>query len=235
MPLEGNRSGIVLAPSLQDLAAQQQDNGRRSTMADVSIKNKGKEAQSSGEGRQSGSQSLQSQTQERGMSKYGPSSIFSLTPRDFFMASPFELMRRFTEDMDRFFEVGTPSTAWSQTMGMWSPPIEVKEADGRLSICAELPGLRKEDIKVELTPEGLVISGERKREHEEKRGGIYRSERSYGSFTRTVPIPDEAQIDQAKASFENGILTVNVPVPEMTQRRREIPIEVNGGQSAQRK
>jgi HSP20 family protein len=88
---------------------------------------------------------------------------------------------------------------------------------------------------VELIPEGLVISGERKHEQEEKRGGIYRSERSYGSFTRTVPISDEAQIDQAKATFENGILTVNVPVPETAQRRREIPIEVNGGQSAQKK
>lgn len=204
-------------------------------MADVSIKNRGKEAQSWGEERRSGSQSLQSQAQERGVSKYGPSSIFSLTPRDFFMASPFELMRRFTEDMDRFFEVGTHGTGWGPSTGMWSPPIEVKESDGWLSICAELPGLRKEDIKVELIPEGLVISGERKHEQEEKRGGIYRSERSYGSFTRTVPIPDEAQIDQAKATFENGILTVNVPVPETAQRRREIPIEVNGGQSAQRK
>lgn len=163
------------------------------------------------------------------MSKYGPSSIFSLTPRDFFAASPFELMRRFTEDMDRFFEVGPHGTGWSSPIGTWSPPIEVKETDGQLSICTELPGLRKEDIKVELTPEGLVISGERKREQEEKRGGIYRSERSYGSFTRTIPIPDEAQIDQAKATFENGVLTVNVPVPEATQRRREIPIEGNQG------
>jgi HSP20 family protein len=198
-------------------------------MADVSIKNKGKEAQSSDEGRQSGSQSLQSQSQERGMSKYGQSSIFSLTPRDFFMASPFELMRRFTEDMDRFFEAGTPSAGGS--MGAWSPLIEVKETDGQLSICAELPGLRKEDIKVELTPQGLVISGERKREHEETRGGIYRSERSYGSFRRTVPLPDDIQIDQAKATFENGVLTVNVPVPESTQHRREIPIEANEGVS----
>lgn len=145
------------------------------------------------------------------------------------MASPFELMRRFTEDMDRFFEVGVHGTGWSSSMGTWSPPIEVKETDGRLNICTELPGLRKEDIKVELTAEGLVISGERKREQEEKRGGIYRSERSYGSFTRIIPIPDEAQIDQAKATFENGVLTVDVPVPETTQRRREIPIEVNGG------
>ena len=87
-------------------------------MADVSIKNRGKEAQSSGEERRSGSQSLQSQAQERGVSKYGPSSIFSLTPRDFFMASPFELMRRFTEDMDRFFEVGTHGTGWGPSTGV---------------------------------------------------------------------------------------------------------------------
>lgn len=199
-------------------------------MADVSVKSKGKEAQSSGEVRQSGSQSLHSQTQERGMSKYGPpSSIFSLSPRDFFSASPFELMRRFTEDMDRFFEAGTSNNGWSQSMSMWAPPIEVRETDGRLNICAELPGIRKEDIKVELTPEGLVISGERKREQEETRGGIYRSERSYGSFRRTIPVPDEAQIDQAKATFENGVLTVDVPLPETTQRRREIPIEGNDG------
>ncbi len=196
-------------------------------MADASIKNKAKETPSSGEERQSGSQSLQSQAQERGMSKYGPSSVFSLTPREFFTSSPFELMRRFTEDMDRFFEAGMPNNGWSQSTSMWAPPVEVKETDGRLSICAELPGIRKEDIKVELTPAGLVISGERKREQEEKHGGIYRSERSYGSFVRTIP--DEAQIDQAKATFENGVLTVDVPVPETTQRRREIPIEGNDG------
>ncbi|WHZ25768.1 MAG: hypothetical protein OJF51_000563 [Nitrospira sp.] len=82
---------------------------------------------------------------------------------------------------------------------------------------------------MELTPHGL--SGERKREHEETRGGIYRSERSYGSFRRTVPVPDDVQIDQAKATFENGILTVNMPVPVATQHRREIPIEGNEGAS----
>ena len=151
------------------------------------------------------------------------SSLFSLTPRDIFSASPFELMRRFTEDMDRFFE-GTSPTG-SSSMTLWSPPIEVSEKDGQLTICAELPGLSKEDVKVELTQDGLAISGERKREQEDRREGVYRSERSYGSFRRTIPIPDEAQVEEAKATFDNGLLTVSVPVPEVKRRRHEIPIE----------
>jgi len=167
---------------------------------------------------------------ERGVSRRGSSSLFSLTPRDFFSASPFELMRRFTEDMDRLFGGTGQGAGWNlSSTGLWSPPIEVREKDGRLNICAELPGLRKEDIKVQLTEEGLTISGERKREEEDQQGGIYRSERSYGAFVRTIPIPDDAEVDQAKATFENGVLTVTVPVPQTAQRRKEIPIE--GGET----
>ena len=151
------------------------------------------------------------------------SSLFSLTPRDLFSASPFELMRRFTENMDRFFEGTNPGGISSLTL--WSPPIEVSEKDGQLTICAELPGLNKDDVKVELTREGLTISGERKREQEDRREGLYRSERSYGAFMRTIPMPDDAHVEQAKATFDNGVLTVSVPVPETKERRREIPIE----------
>jgi hypothetical protein len=61
-----------------------------------------------------------------------------------------------------------------------------------------------------------------------QQGGMYRSERIYGSFMRTIPIPEDAQVDAAKATFENGILTVSVPVPQSTSRRREIPIESQG-------
>jgi HSP20 family protein len=167
---------------------------------------------------------------EKGMARRAPASLFSLTPRDVFSASPFDLMRRFTEDMDRFFEGTSPGR--SSSMPLWSPPIEVSEQDGQLKICAELPGLNKDDVKVELTQEGLTISGERKREQEDRREGLYRSERSYGWFKRTIPIPDDAQVEQAKATFDNGVLTVAVPVPEThKQRRHEIPIESGSGSS----
>jgi HSP20 family protein len=165
---------------------------------------------------------------EKGMARRAPASLFSLTPRDLFSASPFDLMRRFTEEMDRFFEGTSRERSASN---LWAPPIEVSEKDGQLTICAELPGLNKEDVKVELTQAGLTISGERKREQEDRRDGLYRSERSYGWFKRTIPIPDEAQVEQAKATFDNGMLTVLVPVPEIRKRGREIPIESSSGPS----
>ena len=159
-------------------------------------------------------QQTKSSESQRGMMPRS-TSMFSLSPRAFFSASPFELMRRFTDEMDRWFEGS----------GLWSPPIEITERNGKFEVCAELPGLRKEDVKVELTPEGLVISGERKHEREERQEGVYRSERRYGSFCRTIAIPEEAQIDQAKAKFEDGMLKVSIPVPASQRRRRQIPIE----------
>jgi HSP20 family protein len=191
-----------------------------------------KETTSQGAAAETGKQTTAvQQGGERAMGRRGMPSLFSLTPRDFFNASPFDLMRRFTEDMDRFFEGAGPGWTTGSSMGIWSPPIEITEQDGQLMISAELPGVKKDDVKVELSPEGLMISGERKREQEERRGGMYRSERSYGSFLRTIPIPDDAQTDEAKATFEDGILKISVPVPETKQRRREIPIEGGGARS----
>lgn len=160
-------------------------------------------------------------------------SAFALSPRSLFTASPFELMRRFTADMDRMFSdwgLSTPS-GWGAETG-WSPAIEVFERDNNLMVRAELPGCNKDDIKVEVTDDGLVIQGERKREHEEKHEGYYRSERSYGSFYRLIPLPSDVKEDQINAKFNNGILEVTVPIPESARKRREIPIDITGeGQS----
>ncbi len=76
-----------------------------------------------------------------------------------------------------------------------------------------------------MTDEGLVIEGERKREEAEQREGYYRSERSYGSFYRVIPLPEGVKAEQAKARFENGVLEVTVPVPEAARKAREIPIQ----------
>jgi len=154
-------------------------------------------------------------------------SFFSLSPREFFSSSPFELMRRFSEEMDRAFEGWGLSHGWSHAGGeatVWSPAVEVFERDNNLVVRADLPGLSKDDVKVEMTDDGLVIHGERKREHEEKGEGWYRSERSYGQFYRLIPLPDGANADQAKAKFDNGVLEVSVPVPDAKRHRRNIPI-----------
>ena len=147
-------------------------------------------------------------------------------PDEEFVTNPFTMMRRFSEEMDRMF-----SSVWDdrefggRELGSWTPAVEVRERDGNLVVHAELPGLNKDDVKIEVTNEGLVIQGERKREHEEDRGGIHRSERSYGAFYRLIPLPEGANIDQAKAQFNNGVLEVRVPIPKSQEKSRQIPIE----------
>src|SRR5579883_1343539 len=98
--------------------------------------------------------------------------------------SPFTLMRRFAEEMDRLFEdlrLGSSSLL---------PRLEVTERGGKLVVRADLPGLTKDDVKVEVREDNLCIAGERRQEREEKRKGFYRSERSYGRFYREVPLPE---------------------------------------------
>jgi HSP20 family protein len=148
-----------------------------------------------------------------------------LNPADFFSTSPFALMRRFTEEMDRLLE-GHGWRSNRSEVTQWAPAIEVKEQDGKLEVVAELPGIKENDVKVEVTDEGLVIQGERKQEHEEKREGYYRSERSYGQFYRLIPLPEGATVDQARAEFHNGELRVSIPVPQ--QKTRQIPISTTG-------
>ena len=113
-------------------------------------------------------------------------------------------------------------------MGMWAPAIEVFQKEGNLIVRAELPGVNKDDVNVQVTDDGLVIQGERKEEHEENREGFYRSERSYGHFYRLIPLPDDIHTDQVRADFNNGVLEITVPVPQTQQRRREIPISAEG-------
>ena len=175
-------------------------------MADVIINRRQQESGLQGQGQ------WHAKACERGVAQGGTTSLFSLTLRDLLTASPSELMRRFTESMERLFE-GTSISP----MTVWSPSIAVSVKDDQIKVCAELPGLSKDDVRVELTQAGLTISGERTREPDDCREGIYWSERFCRSFMRTIPIPDEAQVEKAKATFENEILTVLVPLPRAEQ------------------
>ena len=144
----------------------------------------------------------------RGRERPGPAALFSSTLRDFLTTSPFDLLRRFTEGIHRFLE----GTSWTTSvMTVWSPSIAISEKEGQIKVCAELPGLSKDDVRVELTQDTLTISGERKRAQGGQQEGAYWSERFCRSFMRTIPIPDEAQVEKVTATFENEILTVFVP------------------------
>jgi len=171
------------------------------------------------------------QKRESGISNrrgWDPSSN-SLMPSSFFGADPFSLMRRFHEEVDRTFGRVFRSEGDGGDLRTWMPATEVAERNGQLQVHADLPGLKPEDVKIEVTDDALIIRGERKYENEENQGGVYRSERRYGQFYREIPLPEGANIDQAKAQFNNGVLEVTLPVPEQKGHRRTIPIESGSG------
>jgi HSP20 family protein len=158
------------------------------------------------------------------LARRGPSNPLALTlpPFEIFLSNPFSLMRRMTEEMDRAF------AEFNGTNGdgsLWTPAIEVSQQDGQLVVHADLPGLKPEEVKVEARDGALVIEGERKFEHEEDLGRMHRSERRYGRFYRMIPLPEEANVQQAQAKFDNGVLEVKVPVPEQQTNRRQIPVQ----------
>ena len=145
---------------------------------------------------------------------------------------PFTLLRRLQREMTRAVSQTAlrPSDAALSTA--WVPPIEVAYRDGNLIVSAELPGLTEKDVQVDINDGFVSIQGERKVEHEEDEGGIHRTERSYGMFYRAVPLPEGADTSKARATFQNGVLQISIPVPEAKTNQRQIPIETTGsGQS----
>ena len=134
---------------------------------------------------------------------------------------PFAMLREMTADLDRVFdETGWPTfrlpflrTKPLVEGGVFTPAIDVFEKDNRLVTRVDLPGLKKEDVKVEVSDGQLTISGERKSEVEEKKDDFYRCERAYGSFYRAVPLPDGIKVEDVKATFNEGVLEVSVPIP----------------------
>ena len=145
---------------------------------------------------------------------------------------PFSLFRQMTAELDRVFEqpfgavFHWPLSRGAAAAASWAPRIDVFERENRLITKVDLPGLKKEDVKVEVADGYLAISGERKSETEETKNNVYRSERAYGSFYRAVPLPESATLEDVKATFTDGVLEVSVPLPAKAQAKpRTVPIE----------
>lgn len=154
-------------------------------------------------------------------------------------ASPFTVMRRMAEDMDRLLEnvgfgrtgvgvtpafgTGLNRDPWRDASALeesvWSPQVETFRRGDKLVVRADLPGLKKEDVKVEVDDGMLAISGERSEENEENRDDFYRSERSYGQFYRAVPLPEGVNADQCDATFKDGVFEVTLPAPTPPERK----------------
>lgn len=133
--------------------------------------------------------------------------------------NPFGLMREFSDEMDNMYKGLAPKMGAE----MFAPAVDIKLAGGKLIVTADLPGLKKEEVKIEVADHALIIEGERKREEKEEKEGYKKFERMYGKFYRTVPLPDGANVDLAKAELTEGVLTITVPVPEA--KTRQVPIE----------
>jgi HSP20 family protein len=163
-------------------------------------------------------------------------------PADLRTVSPFSLMRRFSEEMDRLFGDfgvgGSLASGFGREFGrladlegsMWLPQVETLERDGKLIVRADLPGLTKDDINVDITDDAIKIRGERRQEREENEEGYYRSERSYGSFYREIPLPSGVNREEANASFRNGVLEITMPAPARQSGTRRVEIGEEGKQ-----
>lgn len=150
-----------------------------------------------------------------------PEAYFPAFPfGNLFGASPFKIMKRFTEEMDRTLA----NFAGPFEMELWAPPLEVLHKDGRFIVTVELPGIPKEDVKVDVLEDALVIEGERKLAKEKKEEGFFKSERSYGKFSRTIPLPKGAKTEDIKAELNHGVLEVVIPLPEVKPNTRHVPI-----------
>jgi HSP20 family protein len=145
-------------------------------------------------------------------------------------------MRRFSEEMDRLlgdFGFGRGlASGFGRELGklaeleasMWSPQVEAFEREGKLIVRADLPGLTKDDINVDVTNDAIKIRGERRQQKEENEEGYYRSERSYGSFYREIPLPSGVNPEEAYATFRNGVLEITMPAPARQPSSRRIEI-----------
>jgi HSP20 family protein len=154
-------------------------------------------------------------------------------------ATPFALMRRFSDEMNNLFQdFGLGRNLFGQNLpeGIWAPQVEVVEENNQLIVRADLPGLKRDDINVELSDDGVTIEGERKNENEEKGEGFYRSERSYGRFYRRVPLPEGVNAQNAHATFRNGVLEITMPAPKQGERKtRRLEVHGEAPEQAKRK
>jgi HSP20 family protein len=102
----------------------------------------------------------------------------------------------------------------------WVPAMDLVETDDHLVLRADLPGLSKDDVEIEVKDNVLTVSGERKAEHEEKADGFYRVERAFGAFSRSLTLPQGIDADSINAEFTDGVLEIRIPKPEERKPHR---------------
>jgi HSP20 family protein len=147
---------------------------------------------------------------------------------------PFSLVQQLSNEMDELFEsffYGRPAVRrarQAELRNLWAPEIEVREEENQLRISVDLPGISKDNVKVDVQEGALTIQGERREERNEgdEKQGYRRSERRYGSFYRSIPLPEGADAENAQAQMKEGVLEIILPLAQRARGRR---LEIKGG------
>jgi HSP20 family protein len=146
---------------------------------------------------------------------------------------PVRSLGTFQSDVNRFFNsfFDTPTSAHGSALRRWVPAIDLVETETDFVLRADLPGLSESDVNIEFDDNVLTISGERTSEHEDRKAGYYRVERSFGSFRRTLALPEGVDAESIRATFDKGVLEVTVPKPaQRVPRKVQISVGAASGE-----
>jgi HSP20 family protein len=141
--------------------------------------------------------------------------------------TPWDRLTSLREEMNRLFENVFPGALQDDGLfGGWSPALDVFEDKDNVVVKAELPGMKKEEIQLQLLDDTLTISGERKHEEEHKDGQTFRSERFFGKFHRSIALPAAVDAGKVSATYKDGVLTVTLPKAEEA-KPKQIDVKVD--------
>jgi HSP20 family protein len=137
---------------------------------------------------------------------------------------PARELQTIQQEMNRlfgsFFDGPVSAATNGEVARRWIPPMDLVEQDGEFVLRADLPGVGKDDVKIELDDNVLTVSGERHSEQKERKEGYYRFERASGSFSRSLTLPEGVDPEAIKANFDNGVLEVRIPKPQQREPQR---------------
>ena len=128
--------------------------------------------------------------------------------------SPFEGLTTWHDDFENFFD---DSFTTENLKSTWYPAVDIEHKENEFILSADIPGLKKEDIKVTIENGYITLKGERKTENEENKNNYQKIERSYGSFQRSFKIPEGLTEKQIKAKYHDGVLELTIPTPKIEE------------------
>jgi HSP20 family protein len=135
---------------------------------------------------------------------------------------PLRELTTLQNEMNRLFGTvfDTPQQGNGGTLRRWMPAMDLIETGDHFVLRADLPGMSEEDVNIEVEERVLTISGERKAEHTENKEGYHRVERAFGTFSRSLTLPEGVDAEAVSASFDRGVLEVHIPKPEERKPRK---------------